>query len=652
MQKTSFIGLAVLLFLFPSISNAEADEGLADEDLPTVYVSATRSAQSAVSTPAQISIITRDEIEESGADHVVEILESRAGIQVQDLFGDGSRAKISMRGFGADNSAANVLVLVDGRRLNPTDLSAPDLNSISLKDVEQIEIINGSAGTLYGDQAVAGVVNIITRKPRKLTESVEVGGGSYRSGAVRAVIANRLSGGNSYRLSAELKSTDNYRRYNWQDYRNLSFNTRLPTKSGEFGIDYQVIDEYLQLPGALSAAQLAADRRQASYTTDYNDGLTNIARGTYRRRLGKNWNLETELTNRQAGIAGALYGANFDQQRQHWGLTPRLVGALPLSNGDALVTVGADIDKTDYAFVSPTWSIDTSSAQSMNAVYAQGIVPLNNRLELTLGARHAHATDTINDASAFPSGITLDKSATVTEFGIARKINRQWRLFFRRDGNLRFAKTDEHTFTEPGVTGLEAQTGVSYEAGAQWKHNRNRFSATLYQLDLDNEIDFDNTADGPWGPGTGANVNLDPTRRLGLNLEGRFQASPKVVVDAQYAFIDAVFRGGPYTGNAIPFVARHNVTVSARWRRTDSWQFLAEARAMSERFQGSDYDNSLPGLPALALVNIGARYSKGPWQVKFRVNNIGDVEYNGYASFNSYYPAPKRNFQVSGRYNF
>ncbi len=648
MQRFLLFTSLTIIYFFSIFQNANADT---DEDVPTVYVSATRSAQSAVSTPALITIITRDDIDASGADHLSDVLESQAGIQLQDLYGDGSRTKISMRGFGADNSAANVLVMVDGRRLNHTDLSAPDLNSVSLKDVEQIEIIQGSAGTLFGDQAVAGVINIITKQQTKLTANTEVGLGSYNAKTLKTSIGNRLASGINYRLSAELKTIDNYRDSNSQDYKNIAMVIRSPIKNGSVGIEYQFIDEYLQLPGALSAAQVATNRRQAASTTDYNDGATNIVRTTYRQSLSKNWNLETELTNRKAEIAGALYGAGFDQQRDHWGLTPRVVGTIPGSRGDTLVTFGIDMDKTDYAFTVPSWFIDTTSAQSMNAIYVQSIAPIRDTLSLTLGARHAHSTDTITDATAFPSGIQLDKSATVTEIGLAKKIDKNWRLFVRRDENLRFAKIDEHTFTDPAVTGLEAQTGVSYELGAQWKKGKNNFNAMLYQLDLDNEIDFDSTADGPWGPGAGANVNLDPTRRLGLNLDGRLQLSSNSALNLQYAYIDAVFRGGSFDGNAIPFVAKHNFTVNVDWRPTPSWRLFAESRTMSDRYQGSDYDNIYTKLPAMTLINLGASYARGPWVVDLRINNVGDIEHSGYANYDYYYPAPKRNFTISAQYN-
>jgi len=646
MQKLFLLApLASLCFIYSFNANAADSE----EEIPTVYVSATRSEQSAVSTPALISIIDRASIESSGADHLVDVLQSQAGLQIEDLYGDGSRAKISMRGFGADNAASNVLVLVDGRRLNRTDLSAPDLNSISLKDVERIEIIQGSAGTLFGDQAVGGVINIITRKPKKAGAETVSTYGSYNAKKVQATVGTRTKNGASFRASIEDRSTDNYRDYNHQDYRSASIQASVPVSRGSIGFEYQVLNEYLQLPGALSAAQLAADRRQANTTTDYNDGTTNIARGTLKQDLSDHWNLEAELSGSEGDITGALYANSFDQHRQQLGVTPRLIGSIPVKNGNVLITTGADVYRSRYRFILPAYSIDTNATQLMQAVYAQGIIPLGEKLNLTVGARHLQNEDDIIDATAYPSGVDIKKSATVFELGLARQVNENLRVFARRDENLRFAKVDENTFTDPAVTGLKPQTGVSYELGTQWHRGGKRFNFMAYQIDLKDEIAYDEIADGPYGPGTGANVNLDPTRRMGFNIDGRIPFTPGFTLDMQYAYVDAIFRGGPYSGNAIPFVARHNFTTRANWRLPRHWQLFLESRYTSDRYQGSDYNNSRAALPAVAIVNTGLSYIHQGWSLDLRINNIGDVEYSGYATYDTYYPAPTRNFTIKTR---
>jgi len=155
-MKRSILALSILSIIAAAVHAEETTL------LNTVVVSATRSEQATVPTPASISVISAQEIEQSGARNVAELLRGRAGIQVSDLFGDGSGGAVfDLRGFGA-TAGSNTLIMVDGRRLNNgADIAAPDVTTIALKNIERIEIIQGSAGILFGNQAVGGVINII-----------------------------------------------------------------------------------------------------------------------------------------------------------------------------------------------------------------------------------------------------------------------------------------------------------------------------------------------------------------------------------------------------------------------------------------------------------------------------------------------------------
>ncbi|MFT7491791.1 MAG: iron complex outermembrane receptor protein, partial [Pseudohongiellaceae bacterium] len=136
---------------------ATAQPVFAEDDVTQIIISATGSEESEVLAPVSLSVITQKDIQLSGANTLTEVLRRQASIQIKDSIGDGSRASVSLRGFGA-NSANNVMIVVDGRKLNNPSQEAPLLTSVSLKDIERIEIIQGSGGVLYGDQAVGGVI--------------------------------------------------------------------------------------------------------------------------------------------------------------------------------------------------------------------------------------------------------------------------------------------------------------------------------------------------------------------------------------------------------------------------------------------------------------------------------------------------------------
>jgi iron complex outermembrane receptor protein len=645
-------GLASLVVFVLSGSSPHAADVVRVEP---VVVSATRSLQSSVPTPAAISIIGRDEIEASGARHIAEVLRGRGGVQLRDPYGDGSRAVAGMRGFG-ENAAANTLVLVDGRRLNNTDLGAPDLNSIALKDVERIEIIQGSAGVLFGDQAVGGVINVITRAPRGFGASVEAGAGSFSSRELRGAIGDRNERGLAYRLSAETRSSDNYRDNNRQEYANLFGRIDYEHQSnGSVFLEHQAIDENLNLPGAIFADQVAADRTQTRFPTDFADSRSHVTRAGLRQTLHEDWQLEAELTDRRSDGEGILTGSTFTQDRHHLGFTPRLIGALPVGAGDLLLTLGADLDRTDYDITSPFGTTD--NRQHQRSAYAQGVIPLSERLSATLGARHAEVENDLTDSFSFPAGTSIDDSEFVTSAGLSFAATPEWRLFVRRDEVLRFPKVDEYTNMDATITLLDAQTGESYELGGEWQRDGHDARAVLYRLDLDNEIDYDPSASF----GFGGNTNLDPTRRDGLILDGHVQATGALRLGGAYSYVDGEFDHGIFAGQRIPFVARHTFSLNADYRLADAWHLFGEAQYVGERVPQGDYANALERLPGYTVYNASLDYRLTAWTLALRVDNLTDKRYSDVAvrAFNpwpaeavGYYPAPERSARVTAEYRF
>lgn len=617
-----------------------------------VVVSATRSPQSSVPTAAAISIIDRAEIEASGARHIAEVLRGRGGLQVRDLYGDGSRAVVSMRGFG-ENAAANTLILVDGRRLNNSDLGAPDLNSIALKDVERIEIIQGSAGVLFGDQAVGGVINVITRTPQNLAANVAVGAGSYRGREVRATVSDRNANGLAYRLSGETRSSDNYRDNNRQEYTNLL--GRLDYRhqgNGSVFLEHQAIDENLNLPGAIFADQVAANRTQTRFPNDFADSRSYISRAGMQQALWDNWQLEAELTDRRSDGNGILTDSSFTQNRHQIGFTPRLIGAVPMAMGDLLLTLGIDLDRTDYDITSPFGTTD--NRQHQRSLYAQGVIPLSERLSATLGARHAEVENDLTDSFSFPSGTRLDDSEFVTSAGLSFSATPEWRLYARRDEVLRFPKVDEYTNMDASITLLKTQTGESYELGSEWQRNGHDLRAVIYQLDLNNEIDFD--------PSVFGNTNLDPTQRTGLILDGHLQTTDSLRLGAAYGYVDAEFDNGSFAGNRIPFVAKHTLNLNADYQFSSAWQLFGEAQYISKRVPQGDYANSLGRLPGYTVFNAALNYSFAAWRLGLRIDNITDKRYSDVAALafrpptfaveTGFYPAPERRGYLTAEYRF
>jgi len=114
--------------------------------------------------PAHVEVITQSEIKNSNPSSISDILRQHTSSIVSDWMGNSSKVNVDLMGLG-ESSPSNVLVLLDGKRINEIDLSGPDWLSIPLSRIKRIEIIKGGNSALYGDNAGGGVINIITEAP-------------------------------------------------------------------------------------------------------------------------------------------------------------------------------------------------------------------------------------------------------------------------------------------------------------------------------------------------------------------------------------------------------------------------------------------------------------------------------------------------------
>jgi len=633
--------------------------------VPDVLVSAARTEQSTLTTPASITVITRKQIEDSGANHVVDVLRGRGGVIIKDLYGDGSRASVGMRGF-SETASSNTLILVDGRRINNPDIGAPDLNSVVLDDVERIEIVQGSAGVLFGDQAVGGVINIITQKPGALRHSLKLSAGSYGAVNFYGTTSQALDNGINYRLSLDVRESDNYRDHNEATYLNGFGKLGYEYDSGSVYAEYQYIDDELETPGTLFANEVADDRKQVSpnFATDFSDAETKVARLGLVQELGRDWSFEGEITSRDTDgefRLSSVFGAeteNATQDREVKEFTPRVIGFIPALK-NTMLTIGADIVDSDYELQSRFG--DQINDQSQRSIYTQAVVPATEKLDITVGVRYAEVENELRDVGTFalfPTGIDVDDDVTVGTLGLAIKVNEDWRVILRADQNYRFAKVDE--FLMPAFTPtftpvvLKTQEGLSLETGVEWRSGSHSAKVIAYQLDLDDEIAFD--------PANFANVNLDETERKGFIASGHWQATQRLGVSASYTFTDAEVSDGALKGNEIPFVAEHSGLFSLDYSITGKWQVYGEVVALSDRVFAGDFDNVLDKLPGYGLLNVKAEYRYQDFVFTGRVNNVLDKEYSdvGQLGFDplsfdpaaAFFPSPEINFLLTAAWKF
>ncbi|MEJ2632788.1 MAG: TonB-dependent receptor [Acidihalobacter sp.] len=626
--------------------------GAVAEGIPDIVITPLRTETSLADVLAPTVVLTRKQIERSGASTLPQALALIGGVQVNSLYGAGLRANISLRGFG-DNAVSNTLVLVDGRPLNNSDLGGIDWGAVPLGDVQRIEVIQGGAGVLYGDQAVGGVINIITRKPLRAGGSVTVTRGSYGKERILGTLQNRLSNGFSYALTAKQARADNYRANNASDQHDYRARLGYDYAGGRVFGSFQRSHEVLGLPGGLFASQVAANPRQTTHPNDFADTKISSMNLGWRQSLSDFWNLAVDFDRRTSRGYGSLSGSSFSQRRDYRSLSPRMVYATP--DGAQLI-FGMDLRNDRYHFKS-SYGV-TQSHQRLSAGYLQAGVPLAGHLRLNVGARAAEADNHVIDSNSFSSGHNFSNVATAGDLGLAWQATHAVRLYARVAQVYRFPKVDELTDTATGSAGLATQTGNSYEAGAKWARDGRELALDVYRLNLHNEIAYDPSA-GTYG----ANVNLDRTRRTGLRLSAATPLSPRWRLHAAYAWTDAHFGSGTFDGNEVPLVARNTLKADLSWLPRSGLSLTATLRARDGSYAAGDFANALVPLPGGTVVDLSGRYAWRSWIFSGRIGNLFDRRYSayaakgynpvqGYAAETAYYPAPRRNLSLSASYRF
>lgn len=634
---------AAVLLLSASLAVNAAQEPQVEK----IYVSGTRSESAQLPLATTITVIDREQIRLSGAAQIGEVLRTQAGIQLQDLDGSGGRSvTIAMRGF-ASNASNNTLVMVDGRKLNNPSLASPSLNTIALKDVERIEIVQGSAGVLYGDQAVGGVINIVTRGAVRgeINGSVQALTGSNNLESYTATVNQGFANGLSYNLSAQKRQADNYRDNNQADYENFLGNLRYDFTRGHVFVEGQRIDDNLRMPGSLSDAEVEQNRRQSTSPRDYANQETEILRVGGALELTKQWQLLAEYADRNEEALWYYdgFGAASLQELRAKNVTPRLIGRLPTANGDAVITIGYDKTAADYDIADRMVNIE----QDIDGYYGQIIYPFTRALAVTAGMRYSEVKD-----RDFTSDETHNDDLNAYELGVNYQLNDSWRIFSRYAEGFRFANADENAYTLPEVDFLDAQTSESYEAGVAWQGKAANATATAYHMTIDNEILFD-----PSAGGYGVNINLPESERQGLMLDADINLSTQLNLRANYTFTEAEQTAGTFSGAQVPFVAEHTANLAIVFSFTQQLNAFVDAQYTGPRYRVGDDANTQGKLPSITVFNANLLWSIEDVELGLRIKNLTNEKYSDYQGYSPYsgdyqYPQPERQYEVGLTYRF
>ena len=241
-----------------------------------VYQSFSKTISTSLNGSSNI-IIDRKDIEKYENTPIHVILDLESGIKSRSIYGfnsSGSKTTLDIRGMGAQ-AKSNVLILINGQRLNNIDMSEIDFPSIPKESIDRIEVIKGNAATvLYGDGAIGGAINIITNPEisKKPINEVILKTGTFNN---QEIIWNTFQKLNKYSLNTYFNhtETDGYRDENEQQQNNITSELRYPGKNGDHFFTINFSEQIMSTPSDRSQDQLFTDRRGSDTPDDYINSL-------------------------------------------------------------------------------------------------------------------------------------------------------------------------------------------------------------------------------------------------------------------------------------------------------------------------------------------------------------------------------------------
>ena len=647
-----FLSLLVLTGSLVAASPGHAQQKLPVTVGEEVVVTATRFRTAPQELPAGVTVITAEDIRNSTAANIPELLRQVPGIQVRDSAGSPNQ-QVDLRGFGIFGDQ-NTLVLLDGQRISENEQATVNWTAIPLSSIERIEIMRGSGAVLYGGGATGGTINVITRAPQKSTKSGYLGasGGTYNTGEYRAGF--NLAGNNlGLVVNGSHLETDNYRDSNRLRQENAQADLRYSGERGTLYAKFGGDDQRLLLPNALTEAQIAVNRRQAAAPL-----------GSYANMNGGYVNLGGEL---KVGDAEFALNGGFRGRESNAklflitknsvtvaSLTPRIKLPFTIGGMHNTLVAGADYEDWDSDGTAAPTAFSTTkrplSIQRNRAVYFQDSIALGSATVLSAGARLHRVTYATNDIAS-GTAASNERNLRAFEISARHRFGEPVALYGKFGNSFRVPNVnDNYSLFTGTIAQLEPQTSHDREIGTELAWGRANFRLAVYEMDINNEIHFD--------PTTFSNVNLPPTRRRGLELEGKGKLTASWSGFANYTHATAKFREGTFANNDVPLVPRHAVKLGTTWEFLPRARFSALATYTGEQvFDGDEANTFGRKMPSYTIVDGKLSYEFRGWLFDAGVKNLFNQKYFSYGVFTGFptfsaYPAPERSVFVSAQFTY
>ncbi len=638
----SVITLAVSSHAQSTDASALQPHGLTDP----IVISASRVPQPRSAGSVMVDVISRQQIEQSGASNVVEFLDSVPGLSVNRLYGRlGIDASVDV-GYMGEAGSQNVLILVDGQRVNSLDSSGVRFAQVPMSSIERIEIRKAGGGALYGERAQGGVINIITRADATKEVNLALGSFGYRKAdGYLGFKTDDFSGG----LSLMSAHSDGHRQHSDSRQESAQFRLSHTSALGKVSVIARGFEETANLPGSLTRDEYAVDPKKASSSYAPHTHRTGNSLGIkYDRAIGADDLLTVDVL--QQTSKDESYGTYYSSYSAST-ITNKRISVNPeyrMKLGVAQFVFGGEFSSADA---------NTDSGKqvhrSSESAYVQAMRPMGYGITLDGGARTQRVhSDFQKSTTQAQTGSSDQKNAFSA--GLKAQLSEATSVRVGALTGFRFANADElYLFDRSTFAMLEINPNLrpmstrEYFLHAEQKYTSGKVEAHYRNIKAQDESGYQAICGSVGATLASCNANLYDTTRSIFSLASEWSVTPSLSVKASVDFINAKIATGSHAGNRLPMTPKEVVRITAEHRFQDL-TVMASSHYRGNMIQASDQSFSNPLIPSRNLIDLGAKtqlsktISMSAW-----IRNLTNKNYYDYASGNGIYPADVRGFYLN-----
>ena len=639
MKKSTIASLIGLAFTTPLLAlPVFAAEQI---NLDEVTVKANRFERKDTETTYASEVHTAKQIEASGAATLYDFLAQQTSLNVSPNIGNRATPAINLRGYGTENGFQNVVITVNGQRLNNIDLSPALLAGIPIGNIDRIEIAKGSGSVIYGDGATAGAIQIYTKAKTGVTVSSSLGNVGQKNSYVNAGISEK-----HIDLSASLAhdSHDGFSKKDLSGHKDQftsnTQNVKLKIKPTEdFNVNAEATSSRndIRYVSPLTRAEFKNDPRQNS-----NSNYTHQSFNSNQWRVGIEYNINDYIQ-----LSATHY--QDDKFSEFISATPSTANSIYKSNDisirfqqNALSVLAGyqDFDGERKSFSDfgsgPSKDITTKKNE---ALYLQAEY-LISALTLSAGARDEKVRynfKPIINAFGLPQAAKEKANIDAWDVGANYRLNESASIFANYNQAYQAPDIDRLFGFGGGFNGfLEPAKVKTINLGLNHVVANNRLKMTVFHADLDNEIYL--------VPNIFKNTNIDSSSKYGFEIQDYFKFNDSLGASLIYNYtrakIDKENDGaGTFNGKKLPGVPKHTVVANLNYQFLEHANLNLNHTWRAKAYAFNDFQNNFKQKQdSYNATNLAMSYQYKNYNLFASINNIFEQENSIQVADDSIYP--------------